>query len=103
VAAFHPGPDLLLRMPAPEPPWKAPRWLPWTVVAAGAAATTAGGALGLSGHMLAREARSAPGDQIPGYRARIDTRNRAALITSVAGMTTLAVGIGWVWWTAHNP
>jgi hypothetical protein len=76
-----------------------PRWLPFTLVAAGAAAALTGAGLGVSGHLLAREARAGDGQDVARLAPRIEARNRAAVVTGTAGVVAAGVGLAWAWWS----
>ena len=80
------------RAPAPS----VPRWLPYALTGAGAAAALTGAGLGVSSYVLAGQARD--GQQRLAAAPRIEARNHAAVATGVAGLVALGVGLAWAWW-----
>jgi hypothetical protein len=83
----------------PVPRRDRPGWLPMVVAGTGAGAAAVGAGLGISGYLLASQARAGSGEERQRLAPRIDARNRAAVITGVAGLVASAVGVAWaLWW-----
>jgi hypothetical protein len=97
LAAFRADADLAdAPAPAVTP---IPRWIPWTTLVAGATALAVSGALAVSAHQLRGSATAdSSGSEIDALNRRMADRNRASLITGIAGATLAAGGAALVWW-----